>query len=132
MKKVVLVRFVVLIVTLAVGAGCASDEAARRDAERAARNEDWAARHSSIQAASDEEDRSSPDMVVTGEEGTLDAADVESALKNHMGDILDCYRLRRGPTRAYGRVRPRTSRSWSPTSSAAESSSAAWPTSRWA
>jgi hypothetical protein len=79
--------------TSAVGAGCASDEAARRDEARAKRQEEWNARHSSIQAASDNEDTSSPEMTVDGEEGALNSADVEASLKSHMGDILDCYRL---------------------------------------
>lgn len=89
----------------AVAAGCGTDEAARRDAERAKRQEEWDARHASIRSASDAEDQSSPEMSVDGEAGALNAGDVELALKSHLGEILDCYRLgSRNAQKAGGRV----------------------------
>jgi len=84
-------------------AGCASSEAARRDEERAARARAWDARHSHVQRATYAEDDSSPQMTVVGEEGTLNAADVESALHDHLDELRDCYRLGR-PQRPSGRV----------------------------
>jgi hypothetical protein len=88
--------------TWSMGVGCASDGNAQRAAEReAARN----ARPSHVQEASYADDGSSPQMTVSGEEGTLNAADVESALHEHFGEIKDCFHLgRRGPQRAFGRV----------------------------
>lgn len=89
----------------AVAAGCATDEAARREEARAKRQEEWDARHASIQSASDAEDKSSPEMTVDGEEGALNAGDVELALKKHLGEILECYRLgSRNAQKAGGRV----------------------------
>jgi hypothetical protein len=88
-------RFVLLAaLTLTAwgGAGCASDEAARREEATAAAREE---RHSHVQEASYADDGSSPQMTVSGEEGTLNAADVENALNAHFGEIRDCYRLGR-------------------------------------
>jgi hypothetical protein len=85
-----------------LGAGCASSQAARREeALQAARDE----RHSHVQQATYSDDDSSQ-MSVSGEEGTLNAADVESALHDHFGEIRDCFHLghRGGPQRATGRL----------------------------
>jgi hypothetical protein len=84
-----------------LGVGCASSEAARREeALQAAREE----RHSHVQQASYSDDDSSQ-MSVSGEEGTLNAADVEGALHDHFGEIRDCFHLpHRGPARATGRL----------------------------
>jgi hypothetical protein len=86
-------------------AGCASDEA-RRDAERAERERLWAERHPQhIRAASDQEDDGSPEMAVSGDEGTLQAADVENAIAQHKRELLDCYGLdRRGRRAPSGRA----------------------------
>jgi hypothetical protein len=85
---------------LVASAGCASDEA-RRDAERAERQRQWADRHPQhIRAASDGEDDASPEMAVAGDEGTLNAEDVESAIAQHRRELLDCYRLDRRPRRS--------------------------------
>jgi len=88
-RPTVLSRLAVLALTLSVGVGCASDEAARREEARAARD----ARPSHIRQATDSEDGPSPEMAIKGDEGTLNAADVESALHEHLGEIRDCYRL---------------------------------------
>jgi hypothetical protein len=99
-----------LLVTLAltfwsVGSGCASDEAARHDPERDARDAARAAKPAHVQQAKYAEDDASAQMTVSGEEGTLNAADVESALHDHAGEIRDCLRLgRRSPPRAGGRL----------------------------
>jgi TonB family protein len=95
----------VLVLAWPLFAGCASSEEARRDEERAARAGAWDARHSHVQRASDADDGASPQMTVRGEEGTLNAADVESALHDHLGEIRECYSAgRRGPHPATGRV----------------------------
>jgi hypothetical protein len=85
--------------------GCASDEA-RRDAERAARQKAFEERHpAQVSAASDREDDASPEMGVSGDEGTLNTADVESAIAQHKSELLDCYNLaRRGAQRPAGRA----------------------------
>jgi TonB family protein len=90
-----------LALTSALGAGCASREAARRqDALREAREE----RHSHVQQANDSDDQSSQ-MTVQGEEGTLNESDVESALQAHVAEIRDCHNVgRRVPPRAGARV----------------------------
>jgi hypothetical protein len=99
-----------LLVTLtltcwSVGLGCASDEAARHDQARDARDAARAAKPSHVQQAQYAEDDASAQMTVSGEEGTLNAADVESALHDHAGEIRDCLRLgKRSPARAGGRL----------------------------
>jgi TonB family protein len=89
-----------LMLTCVVAVGCASSEAARREQERQARDE----RPSNIQQATYEDDEASPQMTVQGEEGTLNNADVESALHDHVGEIRDCYRASRKGPKAEGRV----------------------------
>jgi hypothetical protein len=75
--------------------GCASDEA-RRDAERAEKERLWSERHpQQIRAATDQDDGASPEMAVSGDEGTLNAEDVESAIAPHRSELLDCYGLGR-------------------------------------
>jgi TonB family protein len=100
--------FPVLCVTfLASLGGCASSDAARRDDERAARERAWNESHSGIRQATYAEDGASPDpeMVVAGEEGTLNVSDVDGAIQQHRGELLDCYRLgSRSSQRAYGRA----------------------------
>ena len=94
----------VLALTWAASLGCASDET-RRDQALAAREAARAARPSHVQQATYAEDDPSSQMTVQGEEGTLNAADVESALHDHFGEIRDCYRLgRKAPQRPSGRV----------------------------
>jgi len=106
-------RLGLLVLTLSVGVGCASDEAERRKEAPAARHAedrdprhaDREARHSHVQQAIDSEDESSQEMTIRGEEGTLNAADVESALNEHFDEIRDCCHLgRRGPRGVGGRV----------------------------
>jgi TonB family protein len=94
-------RFLLALALAAIGLGCASDEA-RRDAERARRKQELEERHSHIQAASDEADDASPEMTVAGDEGTLNAADIESAIDGHRAELLDCYRLGRRSSRRPG------------------------------
>ncbi|HTA20578.1 MAG TPA: AgmX/PglI C-terminal domain-containing protein, partial [Polyangia bacterium] len=90
-----------LALTWSVGVGCASDSEARRaEAREAARQ----ARPSHVQEASYADDGSSQ-MTVSGEEGTLNAADVESALHDHAGEIRDCLRLgKHAPARPGARL----------------------------
>jgi hypothetical protein len=85
--------------------GCASDEA-RRDAERAQRQREFEKRHpAQVSAASDSGDDGSSEMSVSGDEGTLMTADVESAIAKHKDELLDCYGLaRRGSQRPGGRA----------------------------
>jgi hypothetical protein len=79
--------------------GCASDEA-RRDAQRAERERLWNERHpQQIRAATDQDDGASPEMAVSGDEGTLNAEDVESAIAPHRAELLDCYGLGRKASR---------------------------------
>lgn len=97
------VSLAVLALTWSVGLGCASHETAQRQA-RAAREAARDARGSHVQQASYAEDDSSQ-MTVQGEEGTLNAADVESALREHFGEIRDCFHLgKRAPQRPSGRL----------------------------
>jgi hypothetical protein len=86
----------VMVVTLAVtlGLGCASETAARHEeAPRLATASRAPTSH--VQQATYENDEASPEMTVTGEEGTLNAADVEGAVQEHAAEILDCYRAGR-------------------------------------
>jgi hypothetical protein len=79
--------------TAVAAPGCASDEA-RRDSERAQRQRDFEKRHPpQVSAASDSGDDGSPEMAVSGDEGTLNTADVESAIAQHKAELLDCYGL---------------------------------------
>ena len=97
--------FAAVVLIWSAGSGCASDEAARRDPAREAREAARAARPSHVQQAQYAEDDASSQMTVSGEEGTLNAADVESALHDHASEIRDCFRLgRRSPLRASGRL----------------------------
>jgi TonB family protein len=92
--------FVTILVPLG---GCASDAAARREAERAAKARNDA--HSGIRQASYADDDGTPGMVVDGEEGTLNQPDVDAAIQQHRGELLECYRLgSRSSQRAYGRA----------------------------
>lgn len=87
-----------------VGLGCASYEASRRDEAREARDAARANRPSHVRQATYADDEASSQMTVSGEEGTLNAADVESALHDHFNEIKDCYRLGRRPPRAGARL----------------------------
>jgi hypothetical protein len=94
-----------LLATLAlawVAAGCASSDAAHWDKEREAREAARAARPSSVQQAKYEDDSSSPEMSVQGEEGTL--TDVDSALRDHFGEIRECFRIGHRAAHPSGRV----------------------------
>jgi hypothetical protein len=95
---------VLLALALSLGVGCASSEAGRRDPQREAREEARAAKPSHVQQATYADD-ASPEMTVSGGEGTLNEADVETALNEHFGEIRGCFRLgHRSPARPYGRV----------------------------
>jgi hypothetical protein len=88
-----------------VGLGCASDEASRRDEAREAREAARAAKPTHVQQAQYAEDDPASEMTVSGEEGTLNAADVESALHDHAGEIRDCLRLgKHAPARPGARL----------------------------
>jgi TonB family protein len=96
--------FEVLMLALAcsMGSGCATDEAAQRERAREAERE---ARHSSIQQATYADDGASSQMTVQGEEGTLNEADVESAINDHFSEIRQCTHVRgKGSPRAGGRL----------------------------
>lgn len=97
------VRTVIAALALGwVAAGCASSDAARWDKEREEREAARAARPSSVQQAKYEDDSSSPEMSVQGEEGTL--TDVDSALRDHFGEIKDCFHIGHRAARPSGRV----------------------------
>jgi TonB family protein len=82
--------------------GCASDEAARRDAARARARSDA---HAGVRQASYSDEDAEPGMVVQGEEGTLNEPDVDAAIQQHRGELLECYRLgSRSSQRSYGRA----------------------------
>ena len=94
-----------VIAALALGwvaASCASSNAAGWDKERQAREAARAARPTSIPQAKYEDDSSSPEMSVQGEEGTL--TDVNSALRDHFGEIKECFRIGHRAARPSGRV----------------------------
>jgi hypothetical protein len=88
-----------VVLTWSVAAGCASEDSARRERE-AARN----AHSYAVQPAKYEDDGDSPEMNVSGEEGTLNEADVQNALKDHFGEIRDCLHLGRRSMRSTGRL----------------------------
>ena len=95
----------ILIAALALGwvaAGCASSDSAHWDKERQAREAARAARPTSIPQAKYEDDSSSPEMSVQGEEGTL--TDVNSALRDHFGEIKECFHIGHHAARPSGRV----------------------------
>jgi hypothetical protein len=87
-------------VTLGLAAaGCASDGAARRAGQA---HDD---RPTHIAQANYGDDGASPEMTVEGEEGTLNQADVEGAIQEHVGEIRQCYGLgKKSALRAGGRV----------------------------
>ena len=89
------------LLTWSVAAGCASDEAARREREaEAARN----AKSYAVQPAKYEDEGDASDMTMSGGEGTLNEADVQNALKDHFGEIRDCLHLGRRSMRSTGRL----------------------------
>jgi len=92
-RSLALLRVASLAVALTLGAGCASDEEARREAVHSAAEAERDSRHAHVHEATESEDESSPQMTVQGDEGTLNAADIESALHDHMDEIRDCYRV---------------------------------------
>jgi hypothetical protein len=95
---------VTLALILVGTSGCASSEAARHEQERDARQAVRDARPSHVQQAHYEDD-GSDQMTVGGDEGTLDASDIEGALHDHVAEIRDCYHLgHRSAPRAGGRV----------------------------
>jgi hypothetical protein len=85
------------------GAGCAWSEAARRDKEREQREAARAARPSHVQQAKYDDD-SSPEMTVSGEEGTLNTSDVDAALRDHFGEIRECFHIGHRAARPNARV----------------------------
>jgi TonB family protein len=105
-RPLVLSRLALLLALFgwSAGVGCASDEAAHRDRAREAREAARAARPSHVQQATYAEDDASAQMTVSGEEGTLNAADVESALHEHSSEIRDCYHLGKRSPRSGGRL----------------------------
>jgi TonB family protein len=85
--------------------GCATSDAARLEQEREERVRAWNDKHSAVHSA--EESEAAPDaepaMTVSGDEGTLNAEDVEAAISLHRAELLECYGLgRRSSQRAYG------------------------------
>jgi hypothetical protein len=87
-----------LTLLASVGLGCASDEAARMDDEETRRA--WNDPKTHIRAATNDETDASPEMAVSGDEGTLNSADIEGAMARHRDELLDCYSLRRGASRS--------------------------------
>jgi TonB family protein len=92
-RPLALLRAAALVVTLSLGAGCASNEASRCEAAHTAAEAERDARHAHVHEATESEDEATPQMTVQGDEGTLNAADIESALHDHMDEIRDCYRV---------------------------------------
>ncbi len=94
-----------LLASVAALGGCASNEAARREADRAAQARAWNDAHSGVRQASYADDEGTAGMVVDGEEGTLNQPDVDAAIAQHRAELLECYRLgSRSSQRAYGRA----------------------------
>src|SRR5579863_2774371 len=90
-----------IVLSWSLASGCATDEAGRREAREAQRN----AKYSPIKQASYGDDGDSTQMTVRGGEGTLNEADVESAINDHFAEIRDCTHLRgKGSARAGGRL----------------------------
>lgn len=98
------VTLAVTLALLALGtSGCASSEAERHEQERDARQAARDARPSHVQQAHYEDE--SDQMTVAGDEGTLNASDIEGALHDHVAEIRDCYHLgHRSAPRLGGRV----------------------------
>jgi hypothetical protein len=103
-----LVRFLsamVCLTFLAGVGGCASSKGAEDDDDEAAVQRAWNDPKNHIRPATNVPDDPSPDMVVAGEEGSLNAVDVEEAIHTHRGELLDCYKLgRRSAKNGYGRA----------------------------
>jgi hypothetical protein len=96
---------VALALAACLGAGCASDDAGHWDKARQAREAARKERPSVVQQAKYEDDAASPEMKVTGEEGTLNTQDIDAALQDHFGEIRECLRIgRRSLQRATGRL----------------------------
>jgi hypothetical protein len=102
-------RFVLALACLAggfVGAACASSGTGW-DKDREAREAARAARPTVVQQAKYEDD-SSPDgsseMSISGEEGTLNGADVNSAIRDHFGEIRECFHIGHHAARPSGRL----------------------------
>jgi hypothetical protein len=88
--------------TLAALSGCATDDAARRELEHDEAVRAWNDKHSAVHSADEADEKAqeaagdpSTEMTVTGDEGTLNAEDVEAAISQHRGELLDCYKLGR-------------------------------------
>jgi hypothetical protein len=95
--------FAGLAFALSLG-GCALTEAARQNQAREEREAARQARPSHVQQAHYEDDGSSSEMTVSGEEGTLNEADVENALRDHFREIRDCFHIGKRPQRPTGRM----------------------------
>ena len=88
------------------GSGCASsDQGAHWDKAREAREAAREARPTHVQQATYEDDGASTEMTVSGGEGTLNAADIDAALKDHFAEIRECFHLPgKRPQRPNGRL----------------------------
>lgn len=92
-------RLAVIALTSLVSLGCASSEAARQQDDEAAVQRAWNEPRTRIQAAAEPKEDMSPEMTVSGNEGTLNAVDVEGAIDRHRGELIDCYGLDRRASR---------------------------------
>ena len=94
---------VALAVTATVGLGCASEATAEREA-RDVREAAREAKPAHV-AQARYEDGDNDEMTVAGDEGTMNEADINGALKDHMREIRDCYSLgHRAGARPTGRM----------------------------
>jgi TonB family protein len=84
--------------------GCASGEVYRQQDPVAVDETVRDVRAHHVPRAIYAEDGSSSEMTMVGEQGTLNAADIESALTEHLGELRDCSGLDRGGQRAGGRL----------------------------
>ncbi|HVZ70754.1 MAG TPA: AgmX/PglI C-terminal domain-containing protein [Polyangia bacterium] len=96
---------------LAATLGCATNVAAQREQEREARAQAWNDKHSAVHSAEEAEAQAEPapdsesEMSMSGDEGTLNAEDIEAAMNQHRAELIDCYSLgRRSARKAYGRA----------------------------
>jgi TonB family protein len=99
-----LTALLVLLLTSSTGAGCASDEAARRDEEAANGARAREARQEQARRSRGAGD-AAPAMKLDNELGVLDTADVEDTLLGRLDDVRACYgRAGKAQQYAGGRV----------------------------
>lgn len=85
----------IFALTSVASLGCASTQAARQEDDEAAVQRAWNDPRTKIQAAAEPKEDVSPEMTVSGNEGTLNAVDVEGAIDRHRGELIECYGLDR-------------------------------------